>query len=158
LGLRGEFRGGSFFLDFSGKIALGSNNQTLRTSGQTLIATPGNFFPTLLPGGFLVQQSNSGRLSRSPFTVLPEATLRVGLHNGNRTRVYLGYNFMYLSDVIRPGDQIDRTINIGQGNPAAVGLAGGNRVPFIGAERPFFGINSSDLWVQGLMIGFETRY
>lgn len=152
LGLRGEYRTSSFFIDFNGKLALGTNTQSVRTSGQTLVATTGNPFPLLLPGGFLVQPSNTGRISRSPFAVLPEVTLRVGLYDGNRHRVFIGYNFMYLSDVARPGDQIDRTINLNQLQAARVG------VPLIGAERPVFAINSSDVWVQGLILGFESRY
>jgi hypothetical protein len=152
LGLRGEFRTSSFFVDFSGKVALGVNNQTVRTSGQTLFASPGFNYTQLAPGGLLIMPSNSGRFTSDPFTVLPEGTIRIGIRSGSHRRFYVGYNFMYLSDVVRPGDQLDLVVNSNQLPTARTG------VPLVGPDRPLMQIRSSDLWVQGLMIGFETRY
>jgi hypothetical protein len=64
----------------------------------------------------------------------------------------VGYNFLYLSDLVRPGDQIDRTLNPSQIPALNAGAA------FANADRPHVLFSRTDFWTQGLLIGFETRY
>ena len=55
-----------------------------------------------------------GRFVRSVFAVLPEAAVKVGYRFRDRSRFYVGYNFLYLSDAVRPGDQVDTTVDPSQ--------------------------------------------
>jgi hypothetical protein len=66
--------------------------------------------------------------------------------------VYLGYSFIYLSDAVRPGDQVDHTLSPGQ-VPLVNGLG-----PALNADRPARVVNRTDFWTQGLVIGLEARY
>ena len=43
--------------------------------------------------------------------MVPEAQVQVGWDLFRWMRVFAGYNFIYLSNVVRPGNQIDRGIN-----------------------------------------------
>jgi hypothetical protein len=59
---------------------------------------------------------------------------------------------LYLSDLVRPGDQIDRTLNPIQIASLNSGAA------FSGADRPRVPFARSEFWTQGLIVGLETRY
>ncbi|HEX4608296.1 MAG TPA: BBP7 family outer membrane beta-barrel protein, partial [Urbifossiella sp.] len=86
------------------------------------------------------------------FAVVPEAILKVGLKYGDFSRFFVGYNFLYLNTVVRPGDQIDRTVNptqISSLNPGGV---------LVGPDHPRPAIVTTDFWAQGLVIGFEARF
>ena len=85
------------------------------------------------------------------FAVVPEATLKFGL-KGERSRFFVGYNFLLLSDAVRPGDQIDRTVN-----PTQVPVLNPGGMTY-GPDRPQTIFERRDFWVQGLMIGFEQRF
>ena len=103
------------------------------------------------PGGVLALPSNIGRTTENAFAVVPEGTFKIGLKLGDSGRFYVGYNFIYLSDAVRPGDQVDRTI-AAVADP--ISQSGGGLV----ADRPRALFNRSDFWAQGLIIGLETRY
>ncbi len=154
LGFLFDAEKGPVYLEVGGKVALGQNYEVLRTQGETHLITYGtNPLPLVRSylGGVYVQPTNQGRLTHSAFAVLPEGTFKVGLKS-QRHRFFVGYNFLYLNDVIRPGDQVDRTLN-----PTQIPLMHGGH-PATGPDRPQFAITRGDFWVQGLIVGWESRY
>jgi hypothetical protein len=142
------------YCELTGKVALGANTEVLRTEGETHLITYGtNPLPLVrsYAGGVYTQPTNMGRITNSAFAVVPEGTIKFGL-KGERSRFFVGYNFLYLSDAIRPGDQVDRTLNPSQipiNNPSGI---------VAGPDRPQLMIERREFWVQGLMVGFEQRY
>ena len=76
--------------------------------------------------------------------MLPEGGLKLGYQLTERARFSVGYTVFYLSDAVRPGDQIDRVVDLDQGGS------------FI--ERPLPHFVRSDYWVQGLSLGMDWRY
>ena len=62
-------------------------------------------------------------------------------------RVFVGYDFLYLSDVVRAGDQVNLAVNP---NPLR-GVTGG-------PAQPVFIVRPSDFWAQGVNFGLEFRY
>lgn len=154
LGLVGDFHRGPFYVEVVGKVALGTNFQVVAVSGETHLITAANPVPLYRSyfGGAYSTQANIGRATQTVFAVVPEAVLKVGLKYGENSRFYIGYDYLGLSTAVRPGDQIDRTIN-----PTLVpSLNPGGAV--FGPDRPRLGITTSDFWVQGLVIGFEARF
>ncbi len=151
VGLRGELRKGRFFLGVMGKIALGDTVEVVRINGVSATARAGAR-EVLQRGGTLALPTNSGRFTRDMFGVVPEGSVRVGVVLRDRTRLFVGYNFLYLSELARPGDQIDRNVNATQ---LPLGTRGGT---LFGAPAPRFSFNGSDFWAQGLVLGVEYRY
>jgi hypothetical protein len=145
LGLDGEIHYGRWYADAWGKIGLGDNHEQVRIGGTTLLTGPAGS-QTALPGGIFAQPSNIGHYSRDELTWLPEVGLQFGCQVAHHTRIYAGYDFLYLPSVARPGDQLDRTVAPGQA------LSGAS------ANRPAFAFQNSDAWVQGVTMGLEFRY
>ena len=123
----------------------------VRTSGQTVAASPGPLL-AFTQAGVLGQPSNTGRFVSSGFAVVPEAIVKVGYRFADRSRFYVGYNFLFLSEAARPGQQVDLTIDPKDVPIANRGGVGG------GADRPLPLLVRGDFWTQGLTFGLEYRY
>jgi large repetitive protein len=65
-------------------------------------------------GGFLVLPSNIGTHQTSRFSVVPEVGVNLGYAITPGVRVSIGYTFMFWTQVVRPGDQIDLRVNTTQ--------------------------------------------
>jgi hypothetical protein len=161
-GTRNRFYGGQigaeaewdycrFFVNLRAKLALGveEEDSTINGTTHTINTTP----PTTVNAGFLALPTNIGSQSRTEFAVAPEVTLAVGWVLTDKLRASIGYNFLYISEVLRPGNQVDIGINPAQGLPGSFGT-GGPAVP----PRPAFTFHGSDYWAQGLILGLEYRF
>jgi hypothetical protein len=151
LGLSADLTRGAVFVEAAGKVALGQGIAVVRSSGQTVAMSPG---PDVVytPAGVLGQPTNSGRYVSSGFAVVPEAVVKVGYRFADRSRFYVGYNFLYLSETARPGQQVDLTID-----PREVPITGRGGVGG-GTDRPLPLLVRGDFWTQGLTFGLEYRY
>ncbi len=69
-------------------------------------------------------------------------------------RVFAGYDFMYMSSVVRPGNQIDPNINLSQMGPTP----NHNPNTLVGPASPGVPFASSNFWAQGVTFGIEFRY
>ena len=132
------------------RLAFGTTRQTVRINGSTTINDPTNPPPTTGVGGLLAQSSNIGLYKQNEFAVIPEFNLNVGYQLTDHLRAMFGYTFIYWSNVVRPGDQIDLDINPNLLPPEAN--------PFTGVRRPTFEFRTSDYWVQGINYGLEYRW
>lgn len=145
LGLTADVVHGGLFLELTGKIALGQSTGLVAVRGLT--TGPGG----ALPVGVLAQATNSGHFNQSSLAVLPEGTVRLGFRFENRSRIYVGYNLLYLSEAVRPGEQIDRAVDVANLTHFGTGVA-------VASDRPSLPFLRSDFWVQGVVIGLEYRY
>src|SRR5262249_20905232 len=96
--------------------------------------------------------SNIGTYHRSRFSFVPELGLTLNYQFTSWMRGIIGYNFMYWSDVMRPGDQIDRRVNVAN-------QFGGTGVPQ--GNSPLFPMpinRGSDFWAHGLNIGLMFTF
>jgi hypothetical protein len=152
IGFDGEMTHARWFLGLNGKLALGNMRETVDVRGATNISVPAINVVTTAPGGLLVQQSNMGRRSREQFALVPELGLKVGYNVTDHLRLFLGYNFLYMSSVARPGDQIDRAVNTSQ-LPTIIGAG-----TLMGSNHPGPIIRGTDFWAQGVSFGAELRY
>ena len=86
--------------------------------------------------------------------MVPEAALNVGYRLTNWASLVAGYTFLYASNVARPGEQIDRTVNTTQ-SPSF-----GGPVPtrLVGAARPRFQFEGSDFWAHGPSFGVALKF
>lgn len=136
------------WLESSLRVAIGNNNQTLQVGGNTSVEQQGvveNF-----SGGLLAQRTNSGTRSRDEFTMVPEVGLRLGVRLTDRFHANIGYSILYLPNVIRASEQIDRDIN--------PGLIPEEDNPLTGALRPRVLWTQTDYLAHGLHFGGELNF
>jgi hypothetical protein len=141
-------------VEVTAKIAFGADCESSSIAGTTAV-TNGAFGLATGPtaGGVFAQPSNIGQHSRTAFAVAPEVDVKFGCDVTNHVRVTLGYDFLYVSDVLRPGAQMDRNIN-----PTQSVIFGGTGGVLTGPSAPPGTPNSSDFWAQGLTFGVSLRY
>ena len=115
LGTRVAMRFNRLTLDLTGKAAAGSTHQVVDVEGSSLRTGTGILPPPgVYPGGVLTQPGNIGRLTAETFTVIPQGQANVGFDLTSWLHLSAGYDFLYVSSVVRPGDQIDRNVNFTQ--------------------------------------------
>ncbi len=135
------------WFDLTGKVAFGNVTRRVAIDGQTTVIPPGGP-ATNLVGGLLAQPTNIGRFEANEFAVIPELTAKIGFQLARRLRAFVAYNFLYISNVVRPGDQIDTVVNASQIPPG----------PLVGEARPAVLNADADFWAQGVSIGMEFWY
>lgn len=152
LGGRFSYQGERLSLDFLPKLALGSNREIVNVTGaftQTgavLGPLQGTF-----PGGIFTQSTNLGRRSADQFAVVPQLQAKIGYNLRPNIRATVGYDFLYWSQVIRAGNQIDPAVNVSQSVPLGVGT-------LIGPASPAPIFDRTDFIAHGVSFGLELRY
>jgi hypothetical protein len=154
LGTTVEFRRNRLSLDFRGTVALGDTRQRLEISGTQVRTLAPSGQVLVLPGGlFALPGANIGEFTRDVFSVVPELGLNVGYQVTDHLRAFVGYNFLYWTNVIRPGDQIDRTLDVNL-IPRFLNVT----APTVFPPRPAHNFNDTDFWAQGVNLGLEYRW
>lgn len=145
LGGQWRWQRGWVMVDVLGKVALGSVQQRQNVLGvyEFSLARPPEG-----AGGFYTQRTNIGGSSSSDFAVLPEIGANFGLRLTDGITARVGYSFLYLSDVIRPGDQLDPVLNPTQTNGGILR----------GAARPARLFEQDSIYAHGINFGLEVRF
>ncbi|HEY7315033.1 MAG TPA: BBP7 family outer membrane beta-barrel protein [Gemmataceae bacterium] len=147
IGAIAEYRLGRWFVDLRTSVGVGGTMQHVTIDGSTVSQVPGSG-PTVSQGGLLAQSSNIGSYTRGITSFIEEVGLNVGYQFTNHIRGFVGYNFLYWNNVVRPGNQIDQTVNPNLIPPSVPG----------GPARPAFDFRSSDFWAQGVTFGLDIRW
>jgi hypothetical protein len=152
VGAQAELCWHGLFLYMLAKVALGDMHETIRIDGGSTRTSPTLPAPQAVPGSLLALAGNIGITSRDVFAVMPEANVNVGYSFTKHLRAYVGYSFLWIDDVVRPGDQLNRAVNPTQ---IPTSLAFG---PQVGPTRPILDAQHTDYWVHGLNFGLVFRY
>jgi hypothetical protein len=158
VGLRGEVRRDWFSLLYSGKFAFGGNHEILEINGASgfsdqtrLGAGPAAALGTTI-GGLLATSTNIGKYFNDEFVYMPEASIQFGLNWTRSITTTVGYNFLYISKVARPGTQVNPVVDTStvpfSGNFGARNRPAGFRNLF----------DQDDFWLQGVTFGLDFRY
>lgn len=164
LGLRAQYHWGRVFVQSGVKVALGDVHERVSVDGAGQTSSGNLFFHTtgtggqMFPGGVFAQPSNIGPHVRDTFSVLPDVAVNIGYELTSWARLTIGYNFLALSNLARPGDQIDRVINSTRTGLAAVSQATAGTPPPSGPTAPTFAFHDSSFWAQGLTFGLALRF
>ncbi|MCS6977523.1 MAG: BBP7 family outer membrane beta-barrel protein [Gemmatales bacterium] len=142
---------GSWSVDLVGKVAFGWTHQLLSLTGSTTAL--GQPEPIgVAPGGLLCLPSNIGRHDECVFAVVPEINITARYCIRENITARIGYTFLYWSDVVRPGEQVNRVVNAEQ-VPSSLAFG-----PLTAPAVPQPSLKSSDFWAMGLHFGLEIRY
>jgi len=155
VGARAKFDWGRWFATGTLKVGLGAMVQSVDIGG-SLVTNDFNSFRAAqtFSGGYFALPSNIGSHTRAAFAVVPEIGLNVGYRITEWASVFAGYTMLYTNNVVRPGKQIDRSINDTQ----SVAISGDPAARLAGPARPSFTFNGSDFWAQGLNMGLAFRF
>jgi hypothetical protein len=150
IGARLDRRWGPLTVDLVGKLAFGSMHEVVVIQGQTVTNAPLPVMQAL--GGIYAQGSNIGHYTHDVFALVPEVGVNLRVNLTARLQARVGYTLVYLTSVVRPGDQIDPLLNT-------------NRVPIDpnfgppgGPNRPAADIRSTGFWAQGINLGLEWSF
>jgi Putative beta barrel porin-7 (BBP7) len=133
----------SFFIDGKFHCALGANEQSVNITAVTLA-------PTVMLGGSTYGAGDVGNHERTRISVIPEVNLRVGYVFNDNIRAWVGYDGMYMYNVVRAAGQSQSS------NPISV-VVGSTNVPVTVNQFSFHFVDSN-LPVQGINFGLEFRF
>lgn len=151
LGLRVGWTSERWFGGLTGKASLGTTRQTVNVNGSsTLSGTV--IAPATVSGGLLAVNSNIGSGSRNGFSVVPEVSAKLGYRLTQNLSVVGGYQFLYWTNVVRPGDQMSRNLN-----PTRIPTSINFGVPF-GPVQPATPFATTDFWMHGATVGFQLAF
>jgi hypothetical protein len=146
IGFDMRLRRGAWSIGVREVIALGVTQQEVGISGFTIEDQP-EPPPTRRAGGLLTQVTNIGSYSRSQFSIVNELGVTLGYQATCCTRLFVGYQGLYWTNVARADQQIDRVVNR---QLLGGGTGEGTRPRFVFRER--------DFWAHGLTVGVEITY
>lgn len=185
---RNDFLGGQIGLEahfekncwtFAGGVkgGLGAMLEQVKIRGSSR-SPGGNLFymilsstPINLDGGIFAEPTNKGTSHQTHLAAVIEANAQVKYSLGCHFNLQLGYDFLWVSKLVRPGDQIDRKINptrtaLGEATretagvrttPTPFGMPGPAQA-VQGPVRPRHAFKHTDFWTQGLMAGLEICF
>jgi Putative beta barrel porin-7 (BBP7) len=145
LGAMAEIRRGNLSVELLGKVAVGYNEASVTIDGFTNTPAGGTTV-----GGLLTQTTNINHTGRTSPTAVPELGIKLGYQVRPNMRVYAGYTLLYWYHVLRAADQVDLSVD--------PNFLPGQRAALANPMRPAFNFQDTDIWVQGLSLGFEWRY
>jgi hypothetical protein len=150
IGLQTRLQCGRFSLELTDKIALGGEHEQIKIDGATVIALPGSV--TRLSGGVLAQATNMGTTDAGRLTWLNEVTVKGGFNLSDNLRATIGYNFLYLGDVVRVTPAVDAV------DPRSIQVLS-SFDPNAHVTRPIPPtLQESRWWAQGLTFGLELSF
>lgn len=160
IGIGLDYNCNCFFANITGKVAFGTNCSKLDVSGHYVTNGLNPGFPGIpsngvfYEGGLFAQESNIGSTKKNYFTYIPEVTATFGYQVTECLRIKVGYNFLWINKVLRPGNLIDRNINPTQ----SVALTQNPDAALIGEPAPVRFTKTSSLWAQGVTAGFDFSF
>lgn len=156
IGLSSSYTRGPWSIEGRATIAFGDLEQSAYINGAQNL-TFANGVTTKTVGGLLaLPGANIGVFDRHQFAVLPEVTLNVGYQLTSHTRLFIGYDFLFLGNALRPGGAVDTTLDAARIPNFPV--TGGATTPLPGAPRPGPYFNTSDFFAQGINFGLQFRW
>jgi len=157
-GLNGELRWNRWVMSGSSKIGVGVMHQQLEVVGQSTL-TPG--FPSpqtgvasansFAPGGLLATVGSIGKFNDDKFAVIPELNFQLGFALTRNITMFGGYNFLYISDVVRPGDQMTNRVDASL-VPASFDYGRSGLTPVTRTMQ------STEYWIHGLNFGVQLQF
>lgn len=155
LGAYIDYSCNSFFFDAKVKVALGGICQKLNING--FLETNDfdvNGIVNTYQGGYFTFPSNIGSHKKTKFSWIPEVNLNIGYKFSDCLKLKIGYTFLYVSNVLRAANQVNRNINPTQ----SVAIEFDPETVLVGTDLPRANLKSKSLWAQGLNVGLEFSF
>lgn len=112
VGVDWQLRLHRFLLDLSAKVAVGPNSQRIGITGETSLINRPTGVTVTGEQGFFAQPTNRGDYSSTTTSVLPEFGAKLSFDLNDHVKINVGYTYLFMTNTVRPGDQMDRTITV----------------------------------------------
>lgn len=145
IGVRSNYLYNKFNFEGLAQIGLGRNYQKLSIKGQTNLDSQ----VVLQPIGLFAEPTNIGTFKTNYFSIVPELRFKIGYNFNSFIKPFITYSFIYINNILRPGEEIDRNINKTQN----IFLGGTGTLS--GAASPVPKFHQTSMWLQGLSVGLE---
>ncbi len=152
VGMRTEARCGMFSVTTTGKLGVGEMHEVLDITGGTSFVNTATAQAGSSYGGLYANSSNIGHFATDRFAIIPELNVNFGVNITRSFSAYVGYGFLFVNRVARPGDQMNPVID-------------SSTVPFSSSFGDFGHtpqINTlfkqSQFWMNMVNFGFEYKY
>jgi hypothetical protein len=175
IGGRVEARYGRLTLEVTEKFGIGATHQVVGIQGSTTAVTPpitvpgsvlSNTFPSLFPpqitisngimsfpGGVLATETNSGQHVRTQFSLASDTNVSLRLKLTKCISLVGGYNFIWLKEVVRPGNEIDRNVN-----QATIPSSPAFSTFVVFPRQPAFSFREGNIWAHGTNLGLQIDF
>lgn len=154
-GIKLDYRCRCFRFHICGKLALGAICERAKIDGW-LLTTDLNEEGKLqkYPGSYFAQLTNMGQFSKARFSVIPEINLKLGCNANRCVSFFIGYTFLYASNVLRASNEVSDKLNPTQ----CYAIAYTPDAYLVGKPAPMPKLKSDGLWVQGLTAELKMRF
>jgi hypothetical protein len=153
IGFNSTLNRGRWSLDTRATVAFGTVFQEADVSGFQRLTFANGGVQTFQGGLLAVPGANIGTYRQTRFAVVPEVGLNVGWQATERMKLFVGYNFLYLSSGLRPGGVIDQNLDA-----ARVPNLASSGTPLANPLRPVPIMNPTGYFVQGISFGMVYRW
>jgi hypothetical protein len=150
-GFQGEFVRGRLLIDWAAKLGVGDSHRLSTIMGSTKLIAPDGT-AAAAPGGLLALPSNIGAHSDDDFAFTMQAAIKLKWLVTQHITAGIGYDFLLWDNVVRPGNQIDRTVDLRQVPSSLQFVANSN------ATRPDGTVHGHSFWAEGLAFEVGLRY
>jgi hypothetical protein len=148
-GFRINYNPGRLNATFQFRMGVGANLQSFSTDGSTRL-TAGGTTQVTTPG-FLTAASSVGNYTGTELSLAPELQLRLSYHVTQRIAVTAGYQYLYMTNVGRLGDQVSRNID-----PTV--LPSSQLFNSAATTNRNVTIRQSDFWLHGFTAGLMLTF
>ena len=154
IGLAGVVNRGRWSIDGRATVAFGNLTQIAEINGGQSLGLANGTTANFAGGLLALPGANIGRYTQNQFCVVPEVGMNIGYQLTSRLRLFVGYNFLYIGNALRPEGLIDTGIDVAR----IPNFPAGGVTPLPGVARPAPQFNLSDYFVQGISFGVQFRW
>lgn len=152
VGLRGTLDCGKWSFGFRSKLAMGVMNQVLDVDGQSSLLDLSRALSASSVGGLYANALNIGRYRNDEFAIIPEVGLSIGRNWSSWLTTAIGYNYLYINRVSRPGNAVSNVVNPAI-IPTSQTFGAGAVVPV-----PNTLLAQDEFWAQGVTFHLIMKY
>ncbi len=142
VGLDGDWTFGRVALNLRAKLAAGVSHDLVSVGANQVQYYP-NGTQVVSADSVTARTSNLSSTTKDVFAVVPELGGNVGYDLTDHLRLRVGFQVLYWSAVVRPGEQIDPYINLNRSGPPI---------------RPIPLFNQSGYWAHGVNFGATWKF
>lgn len=152
IGARANVDCGKWSFGFNSKLAFGVMNQVLDVDGRSDLLDLSRAVSASSVGGLYANALNMGRYRNDEFAIIPEFGLTFGRNWSSWLTTAIGYNYLYVNRVIRPGNAVSNVVNPAI-IPTSQSFGAGAVVPVAGNL-----LAQDEFWAQGVSFQLIIRY